>query len=104
MPQPAPERVWHQPVESMQDLLALLRVAYRPEEDHRLLREAMRLPPEEESREWTAPLTDVTRGANFDQLRKTYRVRYETAGLRVTGAVAPVWQTVLSRLGVDVSH
>lgn len=104
MPQQAPVRAWEAPVASMADLLALLRTAYRPEEDHRLLREAMGLPPEGGSRETWMPLTDVTRGTNFDQLRKTYRVRHETAGLRVTGAVAPVWQTVLSRLGVVVSQ
>lgn len=104
MPQLAPERIWRPPVASAADVLALLRTAYRPEDDHRLLREAMGLPPEGGSQEKGALLTDATRGANFDRLRKTYRVRHETAGLRVTGAVAPVWQTVLNRLGVVASR
>lgn len=71
-------------VDSLADLLALLRQAYIPERDHRSLSEALN--SDDAARE-------------FDRLRRQYPPRHELGGGRVD-QVSPGFQSTLSRLGV----
>lgn len=74
-----------QPVETLADVLALLRARYDLRRDHGAL---------------AASLDEPDPGAAFDALRRNYPVRHECAGLRVSGLVAPEWTPLLRALGV----
>ena len=78
----SPEADIRQSVETVEDVLALLRSRYDLLGDHQALRAALNQP--------TA----------FDELRKHYPVRHECAGLRVRGRVKQAWRPLLSALGV----
>ncbi|EUC71382.1 2-hydroxyacid dehydrogenase [Alcanivorax sp. 97CO-5] len=70
-------------VNSEADLLALLQVAYRLEDDHRRLGES---------------LHDTDPSAAFDRLRKHYPVRHELHYWQYDGSVDDTWRAIISRL------
>lgn len=84
-PAPAQPRQWTAAVETLADVLSLLRSRYDLRRDHQAL---------------AAVLVDAEPAAGFDRLRRDYPSRYEMAGVQVTGGVAGRWQALLDALGV----
>src|SRR5699024_4754071 len=87
MPTLAPTRQWAVPVESLADVLSLLRSQYHMEQDHRALAKS---------------LSEDNPAQAFDQLRREYSQRYELAGLECVQPVNQRWQPLLTLLGVLV--
>ncbi|MCC1497139.1 4-phosphoerythronate dehydrogenase [Alcanivorax sp. 1008] len=73
-------------IATVSDLFDLLVSRYRMEDDHNALQ---------------ASLSEVQPALAFDRLRKNYPDRHELDGTRVSGAIAPQWQPLLSLLGVS---
>lgn len=80
------QSVYDGTVEQLPDLLALLVSRYSMRADHQAL---------------GASLTEPQAAKAFDRLRKNYPDRHELDGTRITGAIAPRWQPLLSLLGVS---
>ncbi|MDF1629390.1 MAG: 4-phosphoerythronate dehydrogenase [Alcanivoracaceae bacterium] len=90
--QPVPSAPRAQPssysaaITTLSDVLDLLVSRYRMQDDHDALQ---------------ASLSEAQSALAFDRLRKNYPDRHELEGTRVSGAIAPQWQPLLSLLGVS---
>lgn len=87
MPELAPARQWHAPVQTAADVLALLRSQYCLKEDHQALEKS---------------LSEKNPAQAFDRLRREYGQRYELAGMQCIQQVDQCWQPLLTLLGVLV--
>jgi erythronate-4-phosphate dehydrogenase len=73
-------------IATMSDVLDLLASRYWMQNDHDALQ---------------ASLSEPQPALAFDRLRKNYPDRHELEGTRISGAIAPQWQPLLSLLGVS---